>query len=508
MPRRRTLMERLLGKSNNKRNIASTISNLSYLRQIVSGSFYRVSDLRGNTDIDNIKILIDTMRSLAKDSQVSVALSYYATDATTPNTSGDIIWATSDGGPKEVADIINQLFKRWNINNYVRDHILELATVGNLYIPTTDLYRVNYDELRTGENIALDFNGIPEDDFDIVPSYQLLPEDTIHLWLQGEDQGYIWQPEDDIALGQSKLIRYPKSSIIHFSLGGLLGKYSIDAVGSDNTPITYDIQFATPLMESAVQPTQILNLLEDAVVLSSLIKVVRFVNVDCGTAEEEEIQSTLQIIKDAIQQQLSLNTNDGDTQSFVNPQSPNNLIFLPKVNGQDAISITDLDMRDSSEADDKLLNYYQDKKLSVLGVPKEALNYSAAEGLGNAGAVMSQRSALYANSLQRLETSYMNGWTQAINTYFLRRGYSQFVDKFTLHMCPILTNMDQVQSEKRDAAVSQGQALVDLLKAVGVDSESVFKTALTEALTTSFPETAAAIMAAVIDILNTPEESL
>ena len=506
MPRKKSLMNRLLGKD--RTNVINNISNISYLRSVVSGSFYRVSDLRGNTDLDDIKILIDTMRALAKDSQVSTSLSYYATDATTPNTSGDIIWATSDEGPREVADIINALFKKWNVNNYARDHILELATIGNLYMPTTDLYRVNVDELRTGDNIALDFNGIPEEDFDIVPSSILLPEDTIHLWYQGKGCGYVWQPDEDVTMGQSKLIRYPESSIIHFSLGGLLGKYSIDAQGADGDILTYDIQFASPLMESAVQPTQILTLLEDAVVLSSLVKVVRFINVDCGDAEEEEIQSSLQMIKDAMQQQLSLNTSDGDTQSFLNPQSPNNLIFLPKIHGADAVSVTDLDMRDSSESDDKLLNYYQDKKLSVLGVPKEALNYSAAEGLGNAGAVMSQRSALYANSLQRIETGYMNGWRQAINTYFRRKGYSQFIDKFTLHMCPILTNMDAVQSEKRDAAVSQAQALIDLLKAIGVDSSDIFKTAISEALTTSFPETAAAVESGSVDILNTPEESL
>ena len=269
MPRRKSLMARLLGDKS--KNVINNVSNVSYLRSIVAGSFYRVSDLRGQTDLDNIKILIDTMRSLAKDSQVSTSLSYYATDATTPNTSGDIIWATSDEGPREVADIINTLFKRWKVNNYARDHILELATIGNMYMPTTDLYRVNTDDLRAGDNIALDYNGIPEDDFDIVPSTILLPEDTIHLWYQGEGCGYVWQPDEDATMGQSKLIRYPETSIIHFSLGGLLGKYSIDAINSNNEGITYDIQFASPLMESAVQPTQILNLLEDAVVLSNLV---------------------------------------------------------------------------------------------------------------------------------------------------------------------------------------------------------------------------------------------
>ena len=70
------------------------------------------------------------MRNLAKDSQISTALSYYATDCTVPNSSNQIIWATSED--KKVAEFINKLFLRWNINEYVRDHILELATIGNL----------------------------------------------------------------------------------------------------------------------------------------------------------------------------------------------------------------------------------------------------------------------------------------------------------------------------------------------------------------------------------------
>ncbi len=116
----------------------------------------------------------------------------------------------------------------------------------------------------------------------------------------------------------------------------------------------------------------------------------------------------------------------------MNPQSPNNLIYLPKINGQDAISITDLNMAEATEADNALLQYYQDKKLSVLGIPKEMLNFSSNEGLGGAGSVMSQRSSIYANALQRLETAYISGWTDAINKYFAARNMHGMVNTFTL----------------------------------------------------------------------------
>lgn len=462
-----------------------SVKQPSYLRNVVSGSLYKLSDLHGDTSVSDIRTQIDTMRALARDSQISTALSYYATDATTVNTNGDVIWATPANAKfKDGAEIVNALLKRWDVNSYARDHILELATIGNLYIPTTQLY-ANMSQASTRRNVGLDFNTIADDQFDIVPAYKIAPEDVVHLWHQGTPHGYLYQVEEY----GSNVITYPESAIIHFSLGGLLGQYTIDTVNSDNEEETYDIQFAQPLMDRAVQPTQTLSLLEDAMLLSSLTRIVKFINVDCGQgAEESEIQNSLQQIKDAIEQQLSINTTNGDVQSFVNPNSPNNLIYLPKINGNDAISVTDLNMAEATETDNKLLEYYQDKKLSVLGVPKEAMNFSSNEGLGGAGSVLSQRSALYANSLQRLETAYIAGWTNAINTYFTVRGLSGFVDTFKLHMNPIITTQSTIQFDKRDSAISQATALVEMLKSLNVSNRIDYQNALKEILSEVFPQ--------------------
>lgn len=469
---------------------------LSWLREVISGSVYSVADMKHDSSLADIKTQIDTMRALARDSQISTALSYYATDATTANSSGDIIWATPESADyKEAADIINALFKRWKVNSYARDHILELATIGNLYLPTTDTFK-EPDGRNSAKRIALGNNTIVDEDYNIVPAYNIPPENVLHIWSKGEPKGYIVNPDDS----SNVVTIYPESSIIHFSLGGLLGKYTVDAVDSNRNEVSYDIQFAQPLMEKAVQPTQTLSLLEDAMVLSSLTRIVKFVNVECGNAEETEIQNTLLQLKQTIEQQLSLNTNSGDVQSFVNPSAPTNLIYLPRVNGQDAISITDLNMAEATETDSKLLQYYQDKKLSVLGVPKEAMNFSSAEGLGNAGSVMSQRSALYANSLQRLENAYIEGWKDAMNKYFQAHGLSGFVDHFSLHMTPIVTELSSINFEKRDAAITQAQTIVDLFKALQVTDTKDVKVALTEILSEVLPKTGAAVNGWNVDV--------
>jgi len=476
----------------------------------VGGTFYKISDLRGDSDIEDIRTQITVMRALARDSQISTALSYYATDATTPNTAGDVIWATAiDENHQQVADIINTCFKRWRVNDYARDHILELATIGQLYMPTTEMYRVPGAH-QNRNLVSLDDNTLPNMEYDIIPSYMIPPEDIIHLWYQGQPQGYLYQETANAntsSFSGEQIISYPESSVIHFSLGGLLGNYSITGTDNQGNAVSYDIQFAEPILSQAVQPTQTLSLLEDAMLLSSLTRTVRFINVDCGTTtEEDEIRQNLQIIKDMIEQQLALNTATGNAESFVNPQSPNNLIYLAKVNGQDAVSITDLNMGEPTESENKLLDYYQDKKLSVLGVPKEAMNFSSAEGLGGAGAVMSQRSALYANHLLRIETAYKNGWRDALNKYFESRNMSGFKDKYILNMSPIITNMDQVQFEKRDASIQQAASLIDLLKNLGVEENDAYKKALTEILTQAFPQTGASVMKWDINVESGGEE--
>jgi hypothetical protein len=325
----------------------------------------------------------------------------------------------------------------------------------------------------------------------------------MHLYYQGQGRGYLYQPDDKT----SDITSLPESGVIHFSLGGMLGDYTIETTDKNTGEnIEYDIKFATPLMANAIQPTQTLSLLEDAIILSSLARTVRFVNVNCDNAEEDEIRDTLQQVKDTVEQQLALNTDSGNVQSFVNPQSPNNLIFVPKINDQDPISITDLNMAQSSEEDSNLLEYYQNKKLSVLGIPKEAMNFSSNEGLGGAGAVMSQRSSLYANALQRLKTSYIAGWTQALNTYFIARNLSGFVDTFELHMEPIITEQSTIMFDKRDAALGQAQTLVDILKNMGIKDKKDYTSALNEILADVFPKMGNEVFGWNVDIENSEGE--
>ena len=178
----------------------------SFLRSLVGGSLYRLSDIKSDSDLADIKTTIDKMRALAKDSQVATALSYYATDATIPNSSGQIIWATTvPDGPDDAAELINALFRKWNVNAYARDHILELATTGNLYLPTTDLYK-KASKQHMDVGVALDTNTVSDDSYDIIPSTKIPADDVIHVWQEGERKGFILSPTEESKGKSSEVI--------------------------------------------------------------------------------------------------------------------------------------------------------------------------------------------------------------------------------------------------------------------------------------------------------------
>ena len=101
---------------------------------------------------------------------------------------------------------------------------------------------------------------------------------------------------------------------------------------------------------------------------------------------------------------------------------------------------------------------------------------------------MSQRSALYANILTRLQTAYKNGWRDYLNMYFEQRNLNGFKDQFTLHMTPIITTQSTIQFDKRDSTLNQASQFVQLLKDANVSSINVKREGLSEILTESFPK--------------------
>ena len=83
---------------------------------------------------------------------------------------------------------------------------------------------------------------------------------------------------------------------------------------------------------------------------------------------------------------------------------------------------------------------------------------------------------------------------------------SGYVDKFELHMSPVITEMSTVKFEKRDAAIGQASSLIDMLKSLSIEDKDIYISALIEALNESFPRTSSKITSTDIDVASGAEE--
>ena len=67
-------------------------------------------------------------------------------------------------------------------------------------------------------------------------------------------------------------------------------------------------------------------------------------------------------------------------------------------------------------------------------------------------------------------------------------------------MTDIITDQSTLQFEKRDSAMSQAGAIVNLLKDLGVENADTYKTVLTEILLETLPVTSANVNSWDIDL--------
>ena len=73
-------------------------------------------------------------------------------------------------------------------------------------------------------------------------------------------------------------------------------------------------------------------------------------------------------------------------------------------------------------------------------------------------------------------------------------------------MNPILTELSTVQFEKRDSAISQASAIVDLMKDLNNTNVEDARTAITEILTEALPDTGSKVSKWDIDLTEPSEE--
>lgn len=418
--------------------------------------------------------------ALLSDATIAAAIEMYADDATQYNhRTGKIIWAESDD--VEIQKAANRLIDVLRLNEKAWKHIYALCTYGDVYLR---LYRQgdmsDYTELVTGSRQGQTAIRVkPEDDTRKIEEYIEYVDDPATMYdLQVRDKtsGFIrmintvnetntFSTITTKTLDLSDVNIYDRTSFVHICLEGNIERHpELIALTDSNTGQTnvYKIKTGKSVLADAYEAAQTVKLLEDSMMLSRITKsaLVRILQIEVGNMPKPEVESLLRRVKNMIEQKMALNKENGVIASYNSPGPIENIVYVPTKEGKGAITSNnlggDVNIKDIVDVD-----YFNNKKLSALKIPKQFLNYDSPEGLGN-GTSLTKLSSRYAHTIMRIQNAYIAGVTNLLNLIFSDKGL-KYINKFTIKMVSPSTLEDTERDEQIQSRLDSAGRILEML---------------------------------------------
>ena len=455
---------------NNEIGIADNAEDITQIQMDTDNSVIDMADVEKFTTLSKYRDeRYNAYEEMLQDPIIAAALEMYSDDATQMNRDGNIIWVESE--EQSIAEAANRLLDVLNINKHVWKHIYSLCTYGDLYLrlyktddvdDSTDSANsdvegtmlIKPDDLTRRLEERVEYVPNPATVFDI----QTKEKTSGFIRLKTKPQNQTMSYSDTNFLGafsQPVSVLEPNSfamvnskSYVHISLSESITRFPQMLVlkGENDSIIgAYQIKTGKSILEDAYTVSRQLKLLEDSLMLNRLTKsaLLRILQVEVGDSPDPDAKRRIQRIKGMIEQKMSVNTQNGQTRSYNNPGPMENIIYQATRNGKGAITETtiggDVNVKDIID-----IEFFQNRQLAALKIPKQFLNFDSPEGLGN-GTSLTKVSSRYAHTVMRIQNAYIQGITTLINIFFLDKGLD-YINKFTVKM----VNPSTVEESERD----------------------------------------------------------
>lgn len=421
---------------------------------------------------DQIYTLLDSM---CEDTTVAAVLETYAEDATETNESGNIVWA--DSSDPNVSAFVNFVLKSMKVDKNAYQWIYSLIKYGDLYLRLYRKSEYEQDELLPDDKeikkvLNEDYAPLKEDvnvkAYSVNDHYVYYlemeenPAEIFELTKFGQSYAYI---ETDIGSLASSLNKTPGSSRLltqtySFNRGDV-NVYSatnfVHASLQDNTSrtpekvqlffgdgeeaksYTYKVKRGQSLLYNVFKIWRELALLENSVILNRITKssIVRVVGVEVGDMDKSMIQAHLQGIKSLMEQKASLDAGKSIGE-YTNPGPIENNIYVPTHNGVGALTVNSVG-GEFKAGDLTDLEYFRDKFFGGLRVPKQYFGVTDDNAGFSGGQSLSIISSRYAKAIKRIQSTFLQALTDAINLILIDKGLDSYINKFSLKMLPPTT---------------------------------------------------------------------
>ena len=421
--------------------------------------------------------------NLLSDATIAAAIEMYADDSTQYDyRTGKVIWAESNN--LEIQKACNRLIDVLGINDKAWTHIYSLCTYGDVYLR---LYRDGdlsdyvelYNSAKRGQSVV---RIKPKDNSRKIEEYIEYVDDPSTIYdLQERDKtaGFVrvselQSTENNVSATYNSFFSqtvnvndidlYDATSFVHICLSGNIERKPelMTITRSNGNTSVYKVKTGKSILADAYPASQTVALLEDSMLLNRLTKsaLIRILQIEVGNIPKPEAESILHRVKSLIEQKIALNKQNGVVASYNSPGPMENVIYVPTKEGKGAITATnlggDVNVKDIVDVD-----YFNNKKLSALKIPKQYLNYDAPEGLGN-GTSLTKLSSRYAHTIMRIQKAYISGITTLLNIFFADKGLD-YINKFTLKMVSPSTLEDTERDEQIQNRLDQASSIISLL---------------------------------------------
>ena len=445
--------------------------------RVLNGTLTELDQIRMTAaELQERRTKYNAMIQLQSDAIMGPTFEVYATNSTSTNLEGNVIWAVPKDNANQMgrlaAKAANKMIEEWELNWRAYKHLYEIICQGNLYLKTTE-----YLNPTDGQHVINLNQRNPNKRWNLLPGSAVHPGDIYELAENGKCVGFVVQGvtndyrsycviDDDHWAVQST------DAVIHFVYNPSLYAREL-TVNDENGDTTYQVVEGDPPFLSAYTPAQILSLLEDALVANRVTRsaLVRILQIEVGDCTPQEEDRTLDKLQRALEQKLAMSTSAGSAQSYADPGPLEKILYTATHEGKGKIELQtlggDVNVRDIVD-----LDYFKDKLTSITDVSPGNLGQSTDEAGSGGATILTQNNIRLYRKIVSLQHCYCAGIKHALNLYFKKNGLERYVDLFEVKMQKPLGPEDQMRSQLASESLQRANDILALLDNLGVkDSE-------------------------------------
>lgn len=459
-----------------------------------------------------LKAKQDELDIMAADSLPAAILSDYLSDVLLPNSNGDLISniASNPNVQQVVDNIYNRLnipldkvvysllkngiviakFQQFSVKSVAKQVVKKAAkesattrTDGAVTSETDNNKLVQMNDrivsMPANEQTYIRQPGT------ILPNITIVPDTyTVFPILQYEKcVGYIeitkersffdtfnWETEQ---VSYKDVIIHPVTDYCYVTFGVRTNSKPVQLtiLNEDGTQTTYDIATGCSMLENAYTAWKTLSILQDSIVLASLIKnaQIMLVEVEGGTATKQQVEAAKLKLRSLFEGQISMGQNG--MKSYLNPQSKPAYIYSFTQNGVGKIS-ANLVGGEYNPGQLYYLTPFVNQFFAAMNAPKQRYGFTEGAGGLDGGGAVEQYTERFKSKVQELKRLLGKFIERCINNVLYSKGLTNLVDEFS---CKVHGAYNEASNQEVQLLTSKLSLFTTILEFSGVEDPDKLK---------------------------------